>query len=861
MERTERWDSSPDIEARVEELLARLTLEEKIELVSGKNDVAARPDWASGPRLAYPVLSLADGPAGVRLNTPAINGGRATALPAPIAVAASWDAELAGQYGDLLGAEFAATGHNVMLGPAVDIARAPLAGRTFESFGEEPLLQARLAAAEILAIQTHGVQTCLKHYIVNNQEYERTTIDVRVDERTLQEIYLPPVSAAVRAGVTSVMGSYNKINGTYACENPHTLTTILREQLGFRGWVMSDFLATPSTAGSANAGLEWELGPHHWGEQLREAVQSGTVSAERLDEMVRRILRPTVGLGIDQRPPAVGELPVERHGELARVIAERGVVLLKNEGELLPLSRDGLGSVAVIGPDADSVAAAGGGSGAVQPTYAVSMLEGLRRQLGEGAQVRHLPGVDPIGPGALLPGLSAIPSGFLSPEGGADGEGGLRAVYWANPDFAGEPHAAQVEPGVNINYGFFDLFAGANPATPGCPGKPAGLGGNFSARWSGRLVVPADGDYTLQLSCHGVARLFLDGDLLIDTATGPGEATGVTTLHTATVTLSTQTAPHLRVEFVAPPRPHGFGFPEARLRLGWQPPAGVLDPTVRAAAELARQSDVVIVVARTYEGEQMDRPGLTLPNGQDELIRAVAAANPRTVVVLMSAGPVETASWEGAVPAILEAWYAGQEQGAAITLVLLGEVNPSGKLPLTFPRSLRETPVAAPEQYPGVGGAVHYREGLLVGYRGYDALGLTPQYPFGYGLSYTTFAYDDLQVTHCERDGLIEVRFTVTNTGKRVGAEVAQVYLGLPEIFGEPPRRLAGWARVELEPGERRKVAVSLDARSPDGPLGCWDTGRGGWARATGAFTVHVGASSRDLRLSGSVDVAVPTTR
>jgi beta-glucosidase len=349
----------------------------------------------------------------------------------------------------------------------------------------------------------------------------------------------------------------------------------------------------------------------------------------------------------------------------------------------------------------------------------------------------------------------------------------------------------------------------------------------------------------------------------------------VTRLHAATVALVAGATPVLLAEFISPAEAHPV-FQEARLRLGWLPPSGVLSPSIHAAAELARQSDVAVVVARTYEGEEMDRPDIALPNGQDELIRAVAAANPRTVVVLMSGGPVETASWEGAAPAVLEAWYAGQEQGAAMARVLFGEVNPSGKLPLTFPRSLTETPVATPEQYPGVNGAVHYSERLRVGYRGYDALGLVPQYPFGHGLSYTTFAYDSLRIdvggraressalpekTFHDLTGLpeavpatLQIHFHVTNTGERAGAEVAQVYLGMPDGLGEPPRRLVGWARVELAPGERREVTVPLDAQSPEGPLGLWDAEKGGWSLAGGAYTVHVGASSRDLRLSGTVN-------
>jgi beta-glucosidase len=850
----ERWDTSQAVEARVAELLGRLTLEEKVDLVSGKNDVASRPDWSKEPLPPYPVLSLADGPAGVRMNAPVINGGRATALPAPIALAASWDPELARQYGDLLGAEFAATGHNVMLGPAVDIARAPVGGRTFEAFGEDPLLQACMAAAEIAAIQAHGVQACLKHYLANNQEYQRNTIDVQVDERTLQEIYLPPVAAAVRAGVASVMGSYNKVNGTYACENPHLLTTILREQLGFQGWVMSDFLATPSTVAAANAGLEWELGPRHWGEHLLEAVRSGAVPAERLDEMVRRILRPTLGLGLDQRPPTVGAVPAERHGEIARAIAEQCIVLLKNDGDLLPLSRDGLGSIAVIGPDAASVAAAGGGSAGVQPTYGVSVLAGLRRYLGESVRISHVPGVDPIGAGALLPGLPAIPSGWLIPEGGAADERGLRASYWANTEFAGEPHATQVEPGVNINYGFFDLFAGANPATPGAPAKPAGLDGGFSARWSGQLAIPTDGDYTLQLSCHGVARLSLDGALVIDTAASAGENAGVTTLHAATIRLRAGSTPKVIVEYIAPPRPHGFGFPEARLRLGWKPPAGVLDPKIHEAAEIARGSEIALVVARTYEGEQMDRPDLALPNGQGELIQAVAAANPRTVVVLMSGGPAETTSWEGSVPAIVEAWYAGQEQGTAVARVLFGEVNPAGRLPLTFPRSMSATPIAAPEQYPGVGGIVRYSEGLRVGYRGYDQPGLTPQYPFGYGLSYTTFAYANLRLSAevLGADEALTVSVDVTNTGERAGDEVVQLYVKhLSSAVERPGLELKGFRRISLDPGETKTVGLALAARD----LAYWNAGEGRFAVEHDTIQIQVGRSSADIQLKATAQV------
>lgn len=844
------WYDDPAVEAKVEALLRRLSLAEKIDLVSGKNDIAARPDRTIASPSPYPLLALADGPAGVRMNTAAINEGKATAWPAPIAIAASWDEALAWLYGDRLGAEFAATGHNVMLGPAVDIVRVPLGGRIFESFGEDPLLQARMVAAEIPAIQAHRVQACVKHYIVNNQEYERNTIDVRIDDRTLHQIYLPPFAAAVQAGVCAVMGSYNRVHGVYACANARLLTDILRHELGFRGWVISDYLATPDTVTSAHAGLEWELGPRHWGDHLLAAVESGAVSIERLDEMVRRIVRPAIGLGLDDHPPTITELPVAEHGAQARKMAERCMVLLKNERQTLPFERTHIRSLAVIGPDADSVAAAGGGSGAVQPTYGVSVVEGLRRYLGPDVQIYYAPGVDPIGPGALLPGLPPIASGWFRPDKTTT-EPGLFATYWPNRAWEGAPHSQRIEPSINLNFGFFDLFPGASPASPGAPDCPHGLPHEFSARWQGYLHVPVDGEYRLQLSCYGTARLWLDGALAIDTEHAVGEPAGVTALYTVSLLLRGGTSLAVQVEYQSPLFQHSFGFAEARLRLGWLSPDGVIDPQVRTAAELAQSCDAAIVVARTFEGEQMDRPDLELPNGQGDLIRAVAAANPRTVVVLMNGGPVATTAWEGDVPAILEAWFAGQEQGNAVARILFGEVNPAGKLPLTFPRNLAETPVAAAQQYPGLEGVVSYSEGLLVGYRGYDQLGLTPQYPFGHGLSYTTFAYTDLRID--QQTPSIHIRFTITNTGSRRGAEVAQVYAGLPAVLGEPPHRLVGWARVELDPGEQCDVTVTIELQSSANPLSYWNISQGCWLTASGLYTIWVGASSRDVRLHGSV--------
>lgn len=863
------WHRSGAVDVRVEALLRQLTLEEKIDLVS--SSIALGDDGAqrvSSQPYQIPAFSIADGTAGVRVTHPAAQKA-VTALPAAIALAATWSEDAARQHGDVLGAETAATGHNILLSPAIDIARAPHAGRTFESFGEDPLLQARLAAPVIEAIQAHGVQACIKHYVANNQEHERNSIDVRVDERTLHEIYLRPFRAAVHAGVASVMGSYNKVNGTFACEHPQLLTTILREELGFRGYVMSDFLANHSTAESANAGLDWELSNQKlWGPYLLAAVQNGQVNRATLDEMVRRILRPTVGLGLFDRPLAVTPLPVERHGEMARSIAEQSIVLLKNEGGLLPLSPE-VRSIAVIGPDADTIAAAGGGSAWVQATYAVSVLGGIRRRAGDGVRVVYAPGTDPVGTGALLAGPAAVPSAVLSPPNAAPGQCGLRAEYWTNLHWEGEASLVRIEPQVELNRGFFDI-PGLGGGSPKIARLPFALDPHISARWSGTLIAPASGDYLLSLTALGTARLFLDGQLLIDAAyaaSGEEQAEqqrtaealwsgGGALVSAARLQLRAGEPLAIMIEYAADV-PGLNPVNGAQIRFGWEPPEDAVMPLIAEAASLAQQADLAIVVAHTFESEAQDRPHLRLPQGQDQLIRAVAAVNPHTVVVLMSGAPVEIAGWEEQVPAILEAWYAGQEQGSAVGRVLWGDVNPSGKLPLTFPRSEAETPVASRSQYPGLDGVVTYSEGVFVGYRGYDHFGIEPQYPFGHGLSYTSFAYAGLALTPPSLDGAepMLVHFTLANNGDRAGVEVAQVYVGMPPGANAPPKQLVGWARVQLEPGEQQYVTVTIDPQAPERPLSCWDSGTHSWRLAVGDYQVYVAASSRDLRLSGTIHI------
>jgi beta-glucosidase len=825
-----------------------MTLEEKVGMVHGKSNDAY--SMAPIARLGIPALTMADGPAGIK-------EGQATALPAPIGLAATWDLAAAQQYGELLGREAEATGHNVFLGACLDIARVPVYGRLFEALGEDPILTGQMAVRSIQSVQSHPIVATAKHYNMNTREENRLEVDAQLDERTLQEIYTLPFALAVQEGhVGAAMGAYNKVNGVYSCENPHLLTDILKQQLGFTGWVMSDFEATHSTVEAANAGLDQEMpSAKFFGDQLLPALHTGQVSLATLDDKVHRILRTMFALGLFEHPVQIRPLPVQEHGKQAREIAGKGIVLLKNTGGLLPLLSHQVRSVTVIGGDADHNIA-GGGSSLVKPTYLVSMLEGIRRRVGEGVRVEYAEGVDPTSAVDLLPGPPLVPSSILTPAGSGPQVHGLHAEYWTNTRFEGEPGLVRTDRQVALNLGFFNysIFNASSLRTP------EEFNNAISVRWMGSLTAPATGEYTLSLTHLGTARLFLDGRLLIDDA-------GIT-LGTQSVTLHLVAGqPNaLRIDYAAD-RPEQYtpvpgelsiaAVTGSKVRLGWEHPEDAIPPAMQEAAALAGRADVAVVIVRDYRNEHADLPSLTLSNEQDLLVQTVVAANPRTIVAVASGGPV-LLPWLEQVPAVLETWYGGQEQGNALADVLFGDINPSGKLPVTFPRGESGTPVSSPEQYGGRDGFLaSYSEGLGVGYRGYDQLKIEPLFSFGYGLSYTSFAYAQFQVEPEKSDGTrpIRVSFTITNTGALAGAEIAQVYLGLPASTGEPPRRLVGWAKVELEPGESREVRVTLDSNSASHPLSFWNVNRNGWEIASGDYTVYVGASSRDIRLTSTLRV------
>jgi len=642
-------------------LLKQMTLDEKITMVHGETPMPVKGyvGYVPGnPRLGIPALTLADGRAAVG------NGAHdITLFPAPIAAVSGWDVDVMHAFGEALGREQWLKGTNVALGPSIDVVRVPEWGRTFESYGEDPYFNGRMAVAEIKGIQRQGPIADANMYMTMNQESNRFKEDSRVDERTLQEIYLPPFAAAIQEGhVGTVMCAYVKTNGDYSCENQYLLKDVLRTQLKFDGWVMSDWGATHSTVDAAQNGLDQQMpDDKFFGDKLRQAVSGGQLNADVLDGHVRNILVPMFRQGLfDKTQSGSWEANArsKAHDAFSLMVAEQGTVLLKNEKQILPLAASA--SIAILG-EAGSTApkVEGGGSSAANAPYIVSPLDGVRKR--------------------------------------------------------------------------------ANAAK----------------------VTSADGK------------------------------------------------------------------------------------DIAAAAGVARSADIAIVFVHTAETEGSDRPDLQLPGNQDALVAAVAAANPMTIVVLDTGGPV-LMPWVDAVAAVIEAWYPGQEDGNAIAAILFGDVNPSAKLPLTFPVTAAAIPTAQKEQWPGMDGRSLYSEGLNVGYRWYDSTNTNPLFPFGFGLSYTTFRLSHLVVA-----AGAQVKVDVTNTGKRAGAEVVQVYVGHPTANQEPPHQLRAFAKVQLKPGESKTVSLVLDRQS----FSVYESSQHRWSHKPGKYEIFVGTSSRDLPLHTTIAI------
>jgi beta-glucosidase len=803
---------APTGSTKVDRLVAAMTLDEKLGMVNGWPGGGSPPpttDRRIGvgfipgvARLGIPALTFTDGPAGVAMNL------ATTAMPAPVALAATFSADLARRYGRVLGRDARARDQDVIFAPMLNLVRVPQAGRNFETLGEDPFLMSRLVAAETRGIQGEGTIATAKHYAENNQENQRQTINVNVDERTLRETELRGFEAAVKAGHTgAVMCAYNSVNGRFACENPTLLTDILRRQWGFTGFVVSDWGANHSAGPALQAGLDIEFLSTHF-QELKAAIQSGQVPMAALDTAVRHILTTMDRFGLlAHASPTGGQVvnrplppfPLAADARVARTIAEQGAVLLRNRAGTLPLRRADLRSLAVIGPTARQLLVGGGGSSQVigVTQREISPLTALREHAGPQGNVTFRVGRD-------LQGVT-VPSSALAPPNAAPGRHGLLRTDTTTG-------ATQIDPTLD--------FVGANALPEGT-----------QATWTGTLTAPTTGEYLLAVQPGTGAALEVDGK--------PIEAS---------VRLHLTAGAHTIKVTAAPEASSG----PVQIRLAWvTPPKRQAD--LRAAVAAARRARTAVVFAYMEGSEFRDQPTLALPNEQDQLIEAVARVNPRTVVVLNSGYPT-LMPWVRKVRAILDMWYPGQEGGRATADLLVGAAAPRGKLPVTFPAREADAPTATSRlRYPGVNGQQFYSEGIFVGYRWYDQQRIAPLFPFGFGLSYTTFAYHNLKVMPAASGKTPRVRFTVTNTGPRAGTEVAQVYVGrLPTKVPTPPKQLAGVARVTLRPGQSRRVTVAIDPRS----LAFWDTGSHRWVTPGGQVAVLVGSSSRDIRLRGILGVS-----
>lgn len=812
------YSDNQDIDVRVESLVNQLSLSEKVSLLSGLNN------WQTVPieRLNIPSITMTDGPHGVRANRiePERRSGTATSFPTGVSMAATWNPQLIHQVGEALAEETLALGCEILLGPCVNIVRTPLAGRNFESYAEDPFLAGWIGTAWVSGLQSKGVGASLKHYACNNQEIERFRGNSIVDERTLREIYLAQFEMIVKeASPWTVMCSYNRINGSYASQNQHLLTEILKNEWGFQGAVVSDWGANHTTVESVQGGLDIEMpGPaRYYGRFLEDAVNTWQIDLSAIDNAVRRILKMIILSGKMDNQTPTGSVNTPEHQHLARKLAEESITLLKNEGGLLPIDET-IKSIAIIGPNAAECRIGGGGSSYLEPPYRISPLEALTTQLGDRIHIEYEQGCDNV---VQLPALKS--EYLMTPDGNHQG---ILGEYYNNTDFTGSPSVVRIDP--KLDDWRIILPDSIHAAA-------------FSIRWQGILKVPENGRYALQVESPARVNLYIDDKLLITTETLDERENGNKTL--AYINLDTTKIYKLKVEYVKPK--------ELRSTMLYVRALYAPDPDDRFdnAIMLAQKSDLVLFfggMPTGWESEGRDRTHMRLTGNQDELITALAQVNENIVVVLNVGSPVEM-PWVDQVKTIMLAYYPGQEGGYAVSNILTGIVNPSGKLTVTFPLKYKDNPTYI--HYPGTKDVI-YGEGLFVGYRYYDMKDISPLYPFGHGLSYTTFSYSDLHMPdRINQDETLEVSVAVTNTGHRAGKEVVQLYISDPaSSLVRPPKELKGFQKVELQPGETKKVVFTIKERD----LSFYNPYLPGWVAEPGEFEVLIGASSRDILLKKS---------
>lgn len=829
------------VEAEVDHALGALDLETKVRLLTGVDHWATHAASQIGLRRVV----TSDGPAGVKGSSVG-HDETTTSLPSPTALAASWDEELVGEVGGLLAGESRAKGIDVLLGPTINLHRSPLGGRHFEQFSEDPLLTGRIATAYVRGLQTHGVGACPKHYVCNDSETERQTLTVEVDERPLRELYMAPFERTVReSGAWSVMAAYSGVRGSPMTESD-LLSDPLKERWGFDGVVISDWYATKTVVPAGRAALDMVMpgpgGP--WDDALLAAVRRGEVGEAAIDDKIRRLLRLAARVGaLEGVPPATPVAvrpPQAEVSALVRRASAAGSVLLSNDG-ILPLAAGKLRRLAVLGPNAAVPPGQGGGSANLRPDYAITPLDGLKAAL-PGVEMLTNP-ADRVRPGWQL--LTADEVSLPAEAGAAAGRPGIlvRILDEASTGGPASPTASlagdlgpevrrETRPDGRLVWG----------------GDPV-LAGPSVLEISTRIVSPVSGRHRIGLATRGRTALWVDGRLVVEEGEPPEsyELDGTWSeppYHVAEVEMQAGRPVELRARWRK-----FFDMAHVSMSLAIEKPATAPAEALAESERLAAAADAVVVLVGTTdqdESEGRDRKSLALDPAQDELVRRVAAANPRTIVVVAAGSPVEM-PWRDDVAAILLTWFPGQEAGNALADMLLGKVEPGGRLPTTWPATMADVPVLDTRP---VDGRLEYTEGLEIGYRAWLRAETAPAFPFGHGGGYTTWTYLDAEPQMAGSSPAIWV--SLRNSGARPGREVVQLYLARPDSSVERPLLwLGGFAAVETSPGQTVEVVVPVDGWA----LRHWDEPAGDWAVEPGRFEVRVGRSVGDLRLATVIDV------
>lgn len=805
----------------INKLIQDLTLREKISLMSGFNS------WYTNKidRLGIPSIKMSDGPNGVRGDS---NSGKSSAcFPCAISIGSTWDMDLINQLGIALGEEAKVKDVDVLLGPTINIHRHPLGGRHFESFSEDPFLTGKIATEYVKGVQSQDVAACLKHFIGNDTEYERHLVSSNIDEKTLREIYLLPFEMGIKEGNAQVvMSAYNKLNNIYCSSHKELLIDILKDEWGFDGYVVSDWGAALETEENAKGGLDLEMpGPGNvWGDQLFTAVSEGKVEEELIDDKVRRILNIANFSKRFENPTNKPEQSnnSEEHRKLLKKAAASGMVLLKNN-DLLPL-KSNVKNLAIIGPNAKEAQIIGGGSASLKPHYQAHPLEAFQNKLGDHTNISYAKGCHTH---KFLPRVN---------EGFMDDKEGFLVEYFEGSNF--DENLLVQEHLIGNKFWVFEGFAKDVIAKFERP--------DISVRFSCAYTPDISGQHEFEIFGIGKARLFIDGEELIDnwTETSPGEAffSFSSDSKRALVNLIEGTTYQLEIRYK-----FEGNFPA--IYIGCQAPDKV--NLFDEALEVASAADQVILIVGTnsdWETEGNDRSDFNLPVNQNHLIEEVLRVNPNTLVVLNTGSPVKM-PWADKAEAIMQTWFAGQEFGNALVDIITGEINPSGRLPTSFPKNIEDTP--AFNSYPGKDLQMNYDEKLLVGYRWYDKKNIKTLFPFGHGLSYTNFEYSDLEVD-VRATNMASCKFSVRNTGQVAGIETAQCYVSFKTIDdSEPEKTLQGFSKIALNPNDESSIEINLNSRN----FSSWNVAKRSWEVRAGSYEILIGSSAENILLQTTINL------